>query len=94
MCAVRTKKGKRAHVRQVVLFVRRGRGVRVLMGRLFGSIPKVGFAVCRPLAVHGVDGLFMVFAVDDGLQRFHIPGSAMRALPEVMSMEGSAMVFS
>ena len=24
----------------------------------------------------------------------HIPGSAMRALPEVMSMEGSAMVFS
>ena len=27
------KKGKRAHVRQVVLFVERGRGVRVSMGR-------------------------------------------------------------
>ena len=72
MCAVRTKKGNRAHTRRVVVFVERGRGVRVSIGgRLFGSIPEVGFAVSRPLAVHDVDGLFMVFAFDDGLQRFH-----------------------
>nr|DAG85699.1 MAG TPA: hypothetical protein [Caudoviricetes sp.] len=76
MCAVRTKKGKRAHVRRVVVFAERGRGARVSMGRrLFGSIPEVGFAVSRPLAVHSVDGLFVVFAVDDGLQRFSTGGS-------------------
>nr|DAZ39548.1 MAG TPA: hypothetical protein [Caudoviricetes sp.] len=33
------------------------------------SVPKVGFAVCRPVAVHGGDGLFAIFAVDDGVQR-------------------------
>nr|DAE96537.1 MAG TPA: hypothetical protein [Caudoviricetes sp.] len=32
------------------------------------SVPKVGFAMCRPVAVHGGDGLFVVFAVDDGIQ--------------------------
>ena len=34
------------------------------------SVQNVISAVRRPLAVHSGDGLFMVFSVDDGFQRF------------------------
>lgn len=58
----------------------------VLMS-MFCSSSKIYFCLILSRFCWGCNGEFCGVGV-------HIPGSAMRALPEVMSMEGSAMVFS
>lgn len=54
---------------------------------MFCSSLKIYFCLILPRFCRGCNGEFAGVGI-------HIPGSATRALPEVMSMDGSAMVFS